>query len=145
MNENETSNVENLNAESVVSSSSEPTKVTSVHVYTSFSKHNTTRKTKLKNYMRNTIASMKKQNVKYQNDVVANFCTSLKYSYPSNSKTNTPLKQMIKTNSNLSQQNSTPSLRMFNDWDDKYNYEDNLNHFNNDDPSFGIDPYNHFS
>jgi hypothetical protein len=147
MNKNGTLNDDNLKADSVVSSSSEPSNATSVSVNTNFTtngkhKHNTTKKAKLKNYMRSTFASMKKQNVKFQNDSLANFCTSLKY--PINGKSVNLLKQTRQTNSNMIQQNSTPSLRMFNDWDGKREYEDNLNHFNNDDPSFGVDPYNHF-
>ena len=126
----------------VSSSSSQPSNASSVTVFTSFNKHKSTKKSKLKNYMKNTLTSMKKQNVKYQNNSLANFCTSLKYSV--NTKPITPLKQ-IRQDSNMIQTNSTPSLRMFNDWDGKHEYEDNLNHFNDDDPSFGVDPYNHFN
>jgi len=143
MDKTNTQNEDKLGANSVVSSSN-PSKSTNVSIYASFTKkgkHNITKKSKLKNYMRNTIVSMKKQNVKYQNNSLANFCTSLKYP---NVKTDTPLKQILQTNK-PALKNSHPNLRMFNDWDGKRDYDDSLNHFNDDDPSFGVDPYNHFN
>jgi len=104
-----------------------------------------TKKIYKKNYMKSTLSSSNKKNVKYE---LTTPFTRMDFSTTTTpratSTTSYKTKNRTQSSSSL---NSGPSMYLTKSyqWGDNRVYSDNLNHFNkNDISNFGTDPYGHF-
>ena len=105
--------------------------------------HNSTRKKRSKNYMRETISSSSKKNNKYEPiNTLPKMNFSVKSKNTLNSLQNDNSTRTLIKRSSQSSLSSPRLLSREYQWDDTISFSDELNHFTND--NFGSDPYNHF-